>query len=102
MLNGLNTETQRHRETKRLTGMELLPPLRYIDGYLPIEDHGLIGDGATAALTGRDGTISWMCVPRFDSPPLFDSIIDGQRGSRFAITPDNPAGSRQFYLPDTG
>jgi GH15 family glucan-1,4-alpha-glucosidase len=82
--------------------MEPLPPLRYFDGYLPIEDHGLIGDGATAALSGRDGTISWMCVPRFDSPPLFDSMIDAKQGSNFAITPDSPVGSRQFYLPDTG
>jgi alpha,alpha-trehalase len=60
--------------------MGSLHPLRYFDGYLPIEDHGLIGDGATAALVGRDGTIWWMCVPRFDSPPLFDSIIDARRG----------------------
>ncbi|HYR87748.1 MAG TPA: glycoside hydrolase family 15 protein [Terriglobia bacterium] len=79
-----------------------LPPLRYFGGYLPIEDHGLIGDGATAALIGRDGTIWWMCIPRFDSPPLFDSIIDVRRGSHFAINPENPVGSRQFYVPDTG
>src|SRR5262245_13240521 len=83
-------------------GMGLLPPVRYFDGYLPIEDHGLIGDGATAALIGRDGTIWWMCIPRFDSPPLFDAILDARRGSHFAIAPDNPVGSHQFYLPDTG
>jgi GH15 family glucan-1,4-alpha-glucosidase len=82
--------------------MGLLPPLRYFDGYLPIEDHGLIGDGATAALVGRDGNVWWMCIPRFDSPPLFDSIIDARRGSHFALTPENRVGSRQFYVPDTG
>jgi GH15 family glucan-1,4-alpha-glucosidase len=85
-----------------LMGMESFRPLRYLGGYLPIEDHGLIGDGTTAALTGRDGTIWWLCVPRFDSAPLFDSIIDAQRGSRFTITPDYPVESRQFYLPDSG
>jgi hypothetical protein len=55
-------------------------PVLYIDGHLPIEDHGLIGDGTTAALVGRDGAISWMCVPRFDSPPLLCRILDTARG----------------------
>ena len=86
----------------RLIHMGSLPPLRYFDGYLPIEDHGLIGDGATAALAGRDGTIWWMCIPRFDSHPLFDALLRSRRGSYFSITPENPTGSRQFYLPDTG
>ncbi len=51
-----------------------------VDGYLPLEDHGLIGDGETAALVGRDGAISWLCLPRFDSLPLFSSILDHRRG----------------------
>jgi hypothetical protein len=37
----------------------------------------------------RDGAIAWRCVPRFDAPPLFHSIIDARRGARFAITPGN-------------
>jgi hypothetical protein len=56
-------------------------PVEIIDGYLPVRDHGLIGDGATAALVGRDGGISWTCVRRFDSPPLFCSILDPDRGA---------------------
>jgi GH15 family glucan-1,4-alpha-glucosidase len=52
----------------------------YAGGYPPIEDHGLIGDGSTAALVGRDGAISWMCAPRFDSPPLFCRILGVRRG----------------------
>lgn len=77
-------------------------PLCYIDGYLPIEDHGLIGDGTTAALVGRDGAISWMCVPRFDSPPLFCRILDTTRGGAFTVAPENLVESRQFYESDTG
>src|SRR6266545_7766533 len=73
----------------------------YEDGYLPIEDHGLIGDGSTAALIGRDGAISWMCAPRFDSPPLFCRLLDAQRGGAFTVAPEDLVESRQYYEPDT-
>jgi hypothetical protein len=59
-------------------------PLAYRDGYLPHEDLGLIGDGATAALVGRDGTIPWLCVPRSDSEPLFCALLDRHRGGQCA------------------
>ena len=73
-----------------------------IDGYLPIADHGLIGNGATAALVGRDGALSWMCVPRFDSPPLFAGLLDAARGGAFRLAPHDLVESRQFYEADTG
>lgn len=76
-------------------------PVEFIDGYLAIEDHGLIGDGSTAALVGRDGAISWMCVPRFDSPPLFCRLLDAKRGGAFTIAPEEIVESRQYYEPDT-
>src|SRR6266545_1415790 len=76
-------------------------PVSYEDGYLPIEDHGLIGDGSTAALVGRDGAISWMCAPRFDSPPLFCRLLDAQRGGAFTVAPEGLIESRQYYEPDT-
>src|SRR6185503_19787165 len=82
--------------------MGLLPTVRYFDGYLPIEDHGLIGDGTTAALVGRDGTISWLCVPRFDSPPLFCALLDTARGGEFEVTLEGLEASRQFYEGDSG
>jgi hypothetical protein len=82
--------------------MTTFSPLRYIDGYLPIEDHGLIGDGTTAALVGRDGAITWLCVPRFDSPPLFCGILGATQGGSFKVAPDGVTESRQFYEPDTG
>ncbi len=77
-------------------------PLRWLDGYLPIEDHGLIGDGRGCALVGRDGGISWMCVPRFDSTPLVCGLLDRQRGGEFLVAPEQLRESRQYYLSDTG
>jgi hypothetical protein len=44
--------------------------------YLPIAEHGLIGDLHTVALVGTDGTIDWYCCPRFDSPSVFAAILD--------------------------
>jgi GH15 family glucan-1,4-alpha-glucosidase len=81
--------------------MDEFKTVSYADGYLPIEDHGLIGDGSTAALVGRDGAISWMCAPRFDSPPVFCRILDARRGGAFTITPEGMVESRQYYEPDT-
>ena len=75
--------------------------LRRRDGYLPIEDHGLIGDGTTAALVGLDGTIPWMCLPRFDSEPLFCGLLDDARGGCFTVAPEDVVEARQSYEPDT-
>jgi alpha,alpha-trehalase len=77
-------------------------PLHRINGYLPLEDHGLIGDGTTAALVGRDGAISWLCVPRFDSLPLFCGILDAARGGAFTVVPEELIESRHFYESDSG
>lgn len=76
------------------------PPV-YRDGYLPLEDLGLIGDGTTAALVGLDGTIPWMCIPRFDSEPLFCGLLDQRRGGCFRLAPDKITEARQRYEPDT-
>ncbi|WP_169975481.1 glycoside hydrolase family 15 protein [Tautonia rosea] len=77
-------------------------PLEWIEGNLPIEDHGLIGDGMTGALVGRDGAIDWLCVPRFDAPPVFCRILDTQRGGAFIVAPESLQASRQSYLDETG
>jgi GH15 family glucan-1,4-alpha-glucosidase len=70
--------------------------------YLPVGEHGLIGDLRTVALVGTDGTIDWYCCPRFDSPSVFASILDADRGGRFRISPDCQGwGSKQLYFPDT-
>jgi GH15 family glucan-1,4-alpha-glucosidase len=82
--------------------MTAFMPLRSLDGYLPIEDHGLIGDGTTSALVGRDGAVVWLCVPRFDSAPLFCRILDAARGGAFTLAPEEVVESRQLYAGDTG
>src|SRR5262249_12414590 len=70
--------------------------------YLPIAEHGLIGDLHTVALVGTDGTIDWYCCPRFDSPSVFGAILDADRGGRFPIAPDGDGwSSKQLYRPDT-
>ena len=77
-------------------------PIRMHDGYPPLADLGLIGDGATAALVGLDGSVRWMCVPSFDSEPLFCALLDHGRGGEFSVAPEQLVAARQRYEPDTG
>jgi GH15 family glucan-1,4-alpha-glucosidase len=70
--------------------------------YLPIADHGIIGDLHTVALVGANGTIDWYCCPAFDSPSVFASILDKDKGGFYSISPaDDDWTSRQLYFPDT-
>lgn len=58
---------------------------------LPIEDYALIGDCATAALVGRNGSIDWLCWPRFDSAACFAALLGDQRHGRWLLAPADPA-----------
>jgi GH15 family glucan-1,4-alpha-glucosidase len=70
--------------------------------YPPIEEHGVIGDLHTVALVAVDGTIDWYCIPHFDSPSVFASILDADKGGEFRIAPVSAECShKQLYLPDT-
>jgi GH15 family glucan-1,4-alpha-glucosidase len=70
--------------------------------YLPIAEHGLIGDLHSVALVGTDGTIDWYCPGRFDNPSLFASILDARRGGYYRIQPTVPGWqAKQLYFPDT-
>src|SRR5438046_8244562 len=72
-----------------------------MDHYLPIAEHGLIGDMHSVALVGTNGTIDWYCCPSFDSPAVFGSLLDADRGGCFELAAAVPAETRQFYHPDT-
>ena len=73
-----------------------------MSAYLPIAEHGVIGDLHSVALVGTDGTIDWFCCPRFDSPSVFASILDAEKGGFYRIAPVNDGHTtRQLYFPDT-
>jgi GH15 family glucan-1,4-alpha-glucosidase len=70
--------------------------------YPLIADHGLIGNLQTAALVSTDGTIDWFCAPRFDSPSIFGSLLDHDRGGHLRVRPTVEVFNReQLYYPDT-
>jgi GH15 family glucan-1,4-alpha-glucosidase len=55
---------------------------------LPIEDYAMIGDLHTAALVGRNGSLDWLCLPRFDSPACFAALLGDEENGRWLITPE--------------
>jgi GH15 family glucan-1,4-alpha-glucosidase len=70
--------------------------------YLPIAEHGLIGDLQTSALVTVDGTIDWLCLPRFDSPSVFSALLDAERGGHWRMAPTcEVSKTHQFYFPDS-
>ena len=73
-----------------------------MDDFIPIAEHGLIGDLQTSALVTTGGTIDWFCCPRFDSPSIFASLLDRGKGGYFSIAPEgDDYVSKQLYLPGT-
>ena len=71
-----------------------------MSGAAPIEDYALIGDCGTAALVSRHGAIDWLCLPRFDSDPVFARLLDPD-GGHFALCPDGAFTATRRYLDDT-
>ena len=69
--------------------------------YKNLSEYGVIGNTHSAALISKDASIDWLCLPRFDSPSVFASILDTKRGGHFQIKPTNGFSSTFEYQEDT-
>jgi GH15 family glucan-1,4-alpha-glucosidase len=66
-----------------------------------INDYGIIGDCRAAAMISRQGSIDWLCWPRFDSPAIFAALLDSQKGGSWSISPSQPFTVERSYIQDS-
>lgn len=66
-----------------------------------ISDYGFLSDCRSSALVAADGSVEWLCWPRFDSPSIFARILDRERGGHFTIRPTGEYRARRQYLSDS-
>ncbi|MGH3507515.1 MAG: glycoside hydrolase family 15 protein [Nocardioidaceae bacterium] len=68
---------------------------------LRIEDYAVLGDNGTCALVGLDGSVDWLCLPRFDSPACFAALLGNPRNGRWLLGPVEEARTTRRYVGDT-
>ncbi|MDI6100058.1 glycoside hydrolase family 15 protein [Actinoplanes sp. NEAU-A12] len=68
---------------------------------LPIEDYAIIADTQTSALVGRNGSIDWLCVPRFDSGAILAALLGDEENGHWTIAPDSDFQVRRWYRDET-
>ena len=74
---------------------------RAAERHFPIAEMGVVGDRLTAAVIGPDGTVLWLCLPHFDSAPVFGGLLDRERGGYWRLGPASGASGKSCYLTDT-
>src|SRR5688572_1751939 len=68
--------------------------------FRPVADYGLLADCNSAALVDRDGSIDWLCTPRYDSAAILSRLLDPEAG-HWSIRPVGQFSSERRYLPGT-
>lgn len=78
-----------------------VPSARLLPGQSPVEDYAVVGDGHTAALVSRDGSVDWLCLPGFDSDACFAALLGGPEHGRWRLAVAGATCERRRWVGDS-